>query len=78
MVNLNVVTKRISFDFPNRTLIPVLVPMFLIISSSVYPTIMSSTENEEMQTVSNVMAEQQQKVRIMLRQSGIKLECTCK
>ena len=36
------------FNIANRALIPVLVPMFLIISSSVYPAIMSSLENKEL------------------------------
>ena len=47
------------FNVPNRAIIPVLVPMFLIISSSVYPAIMSSSENKDMQIISKVMAEHQ-------------------
>ena len=56
------ITKRISFDFPNRALIPVLVPMFLIISSSVYPAIISSMENKEMQIISEVMAQLKEEI----------------
>ena len=50
-------TKRINFDFPNRTLIPVLVPIFLIISSSVYPAIMSSIQNRDMSIITEVAAQ---------------------
>ena len=46
-----------GFNIANRAIIPVLVPMFLIISSSVYPAIMSSMENREIQIISNVMAQ---------------------
>ena len=49
------------FNIPNRALIPVLVPMFLIISSSVYPAIISSMENKEMQIISKVMAKLNEK-----------------
>ena len=47
---------RTSFDVPNSTRIFIFVPIFLIISSSVYPAIMSSIENEERLIVSEVMA----------------------
>ena len=57
MIILNVMTKRINFDFPNRTLIPVLVPIFLIISSSVYPAIMSSIQNRDMSIITEVAAQ---------------------
>ena len=57
MIDLNVITKRISFDFPTRSLIPVLVPLFLIVSSSVYPAIISSIENKEMKMTAEVLAQ---------------------
>ena len=59
MIDLRVLQQRISYGIPNRALIPILIPMFLIISSSVYPAIMSSLENKDMQIISKVMAEQQ-------------------
>ena len=57
MIDLRVLQRK-SVNVPNRSLIPVFVPMFLIISSSVYPVIMSSMENKEMQIISSVMAQQ--------------------
>jgi hypothetical protein len=59
MIDLCVIHKRLSSRNPSRTLIPVLVPMFLIISSSVYPAIISSIESKEAQIISKVMAELQ-------------------
>ena len=57
MIILNFMTKRINFDFPTRTLIPALIPMFLILSSSVYPAIMSSMENKELLIISEALAQ---------------------
>jgi hypothetical protein len=61
MIDLRVIHKRLSSGNPSRSLIPVLVPMFLIISSSVYPAIMSSMENREMKIISNVIAKLNEK-----------------
>ena len=56
-MHLSGIEKRISLVVPNRTLVPILVPMFLIILSGVYPAIISSIENKEMQIISKVMAQ---------------------
>ena len=57
MIDLRVIQKSISYGLPNRTLIPVLVPMFLIISSSVYPALISIVENKEMSTIAEAVAQ---------------------
>ena len=57
MIGLHALEQKINCGIPNRALIPVLIPMFLIISSSVYPAIISSIENKEMLIISNVMAQ---------------------
>jgi hypothetical protein len=48
--------RRIESNVPNRIIILMLIPMFLIVSSSVYPAIMSSMENREMKIISQVLA----------------------
>ena len=45
------------FNFQGRIVLSVLVPLFLIISSSVYPAILSSIENKQMVIISKVMAQ---------------------
>ena len=57
MIDLRALPKRISYCVPNRALIPALVPMFLILSSSVYPAIISSMENKEMLIAAEVIAQ---------------------
>ena len=57
LIDFNFMTKRIRLNVLNPILIPVLVPMFLILSSSVYPAIMSSMENKEMLIISEVIAQ---------------------
>jgi hypothetical protein len=60
LIHLSLNKKKVGYGASNRALVPVLVPMFLIISSSVYPAIMSSEENKEAQISSKVMGELQQ------------------
>ena len=55
LVDLLAITRRKGSVVPSRTIILMLIPMFLILSSSVYPSLMSSTENKEMLIISNVM-----------------------
>ena len=48
MIDLLAIQKRISSGVPTRALIPALVPLLLIISSSVYLAVISSIENKEL------------------------------
>jgi hypothetical protein len=61
LANYLLINGRIKEFVPTPTLILVLVPMFLILSSSVYPAIMSSMENKEMQIISKVLAQLEDK-----------------
>ena len=56
MINLRALQRRLSSDIPNRALILVLVPLFLIISTSVLPVIISITQNKEMSIIAETMA----------------------
>ena len=51
---------KINTLIPNLTVILVLVPLFLIISSSVYPAIISTAQNKDMAIISKVLAQQKQ------------------
>ena len=48
MFNSNEIIGRVRPCFRNSAFILTLVPMFLIISSSVYPAIISGIQNKEM------------------------------
>jgi hypothetical protein len=77
MIDLRVIHKRLSSRNQSRTLIPILIPMFLIISSSVYPAILSSMENKEAQIISKVMAElEQQKDNVISNRYQALMEVT--
>jgi hypothetical protein len=49
--------RRARLYYANRTFILVLIPMFLIISSSVYPAIISTIQNKEMSIVAEAVAQ---------------------
>ena len=50
-------TERRRPNVLNPSIILILVPVFLIVSSSVYPAVLSSIENKEMLIISKVMAQ---------------------
>jgi hypothetical protein len=81
LIDLHALHKRLRVGHsnpghPNRALITVLVPMFLIISSSVYPAIMSGIENKEMKIISKVIAELQQKDNVISNRYQAHMEAT--
>jgi hypothetical protein len=67
LIDLLVRRKKICFAIPKRNNIPVLISAFLIISSSIYPAIISSTENAEYLITAKVLAQLDEK-----RVGGIK------
>jgi hypothetical protein len=58
LIDLRTITgKKFGTNVQNRTIILMLIPMFLIVSSSVYPAIVSTVENKEMKIIVEVLAQ---------------------
>jgi hypothetical protein len=57
LIDQHALHKKLSVGHSNLALIPVLVPMFLILSSSIYPAIMSSMENKEASIIVDAAAQ---------------------
>jgi hypothetical protein len=57
LINIRVIMRRARLYYANRTFILALIPMFLIISSSVYPAIISTIQNKEMLIVAEAVAQ---------------------